>query len=389
MGREGLAASVPPGRSTSVGGAATRAGSTRRRLEYDGGTGVSPTAKRPAMYVTPVPVQGAAVMDTQMLSNEVMTIKQAIDNMHAWVTSIADASLDHATQVEAASKDLSGLRAEMTAFAGQLAQSHTTADSNVQGVFHKVDMKLGELKLEMNSDQQALKDTVTQVEAAFRRLEASMQQQPPGLQPSTSSQPSSGQEPLQASVQQMQSLLDQLAGRLQSVQQAVTHVTTEVGHVQGRVRDIEARQQLSGGDPWQQGGPGGAGKSGTTTGAPPPPQGQGAAAHQGATWHNMASDGPSQTGRRERAPYDDRWNFDNKLAKESLFHYDQKSTAAWLKKVSNYFVGQCPDAELLLKWAQDHQNTSFSQTEVKNCGLALDADPVQVSQRIWSWLHRS
>jgi hypothetical protein len=74
------------------------------------------------------------------------------------------------------------------------------------------------------------------------------------------------------------------------------------------------------------------------------------------------------------------------LAKEALFHYDQKHTAAWLKKVSNYFVGQCPDAELLLKWAQNHQNISFTQTEVKNCGLCLDADPVQVSQRIWSWL---
>ena len=100
-----------------------RAGSARRRLEYNGGggTGVSPTAKRPAVYVAPVPVQGAAAMDTQMLSNEVAAIKQAMDSMHRWVSSIADATDDHATQVEAASKDLTGLRAEMTAFAGQLA----------------------------------------------------------------------------------------------------------------------------------------------------------------------------------------------------------------------------------------------------------------------------
>ena len=79
-------------------------------------------------------------------------------------------------------------------------------------------------------------------------------------------------------------------GALRRAAAAVTHVTTEVGNVQGRVRDIEARQQMSGGDPWQQGGPSGAGNGGTTTGAPQPPQGQGAAAHQGATWHNMASD---------------------------------------------------------------------------------------------------
>ena len=264
-------------------------------------------------------------MDAQQLSNAVATIKQAVDNMHDWVGSIVDASVDHATQIEAASKDLSGLRAEMTAFAGQLAQSHTTADNNVQGVFRTVDQKLGELKSETTASQQALKDTVTQVEAAFQRLEANLQQVPPGLQPGASSQPTPGQEPLHASVQQVQSHLDQMAGRLQSVQQAVTHVTTEVGNVQGRVRDIEARQQLSGGDPWQQGGPSGAGNSGTTTGAPQPPQGQGAAAHQGATWHNVASDGSSQAGRRERAPYDDRWNFDNKLAKEALFHYDRRA----------------------------------------------------------------
>ena len=70
-------------------------------------------------------------MDAQQLSNEVSTIKQAMDNMHEWVSSIADASVDHATQIEAASKDLSGLRAEMTAFAGQLAQPHAQADNNV------------------------------------------------------------------------------------------------------------------------------------------------------------------------------------------------------------------------------------------------------------------
>ena len=85
-------------------------------------------------------------MDAQQLSNAVATIKQAMDNMHDWVGTIVDASVDHATQIEAASKDLTGLRAEVTVFAGQLAQSHTTADSNVQGVFHKVDQKSGELK---------------------------------------------------------------------------------------------------------------------------------------------------------------------------------------------------------------------------------------------------
>ena len=78
---------------------------------------MSPTAKRPSAYTVPVPVQGAPLMDAQQLSNAVATIKQAMDNMHDWVGTIVDASVDHATQIEAASKDLSGLRGEMTAFA--------------------------------------------------------------------------------------------------------------------------------------------------------------------------------------------------------------------------------------------------------------------------------
>ena len=60
----------------------------------------------------------------------------------------------------------------------------------------------------------------------------------------------------------------------------------------------------------------------------------------------------------------------------------------WLKKVKNYFIGQCPDSELLLAWAESKGNSEFTQAEVKACGpsLMLDADPVQVSQGIWSWL---
>ena len=89
----------------------------------------------------------------------------------------------------------------------------------------------------------------------------------------------------------------------------------------------------------------------------------------------------SSVARRKRAPYNEKWNFDSKLAKEAMFHDDGKNTAAWLKKVSNYLVGQCPHAELLFKWA-DHQHSFLAARG----GMASDADPVQVSQRIWSWL---
>ena len=44
--------------------------------------------------------------------------------------------------------------------------------------------------------------------------------------------------------------------------------------------------------------------------------------------------------------------FDTKLSLDGKFQYDPKDTAAWLLKVKNYFIGQCPDAELLLQGAE-------------------------------------
>ena len=71
-----------------------------------------------------------------------------------------------------------------------------------------------------------------------------------------------------------------------------------------------------------------------------------------------------------------------------MYKYDPKDTTAWLKKVSNYFIGQCPDSALLLKWAVGDGREEFPQADVKATvgSLCLDADPVQVSQGIWSWL---
>ena len=92
------------------------------------------------------------------------------------------------------------------------------------------------------------------------------------------------------------------------------------------------------------------------------------------------------TPQRERAPYDHNWMLDGKIASLPTFQYDSKDTASWLLKVKNYLTGQCPDLEYLLKWAEDHQHQELTQAEVKSCGLVLDVDPVQASQRIWTWL---
>ena len=84
--------------------------------------------------------------------------------------------------------------------------------------------------------------------------------------------------------------------------------------------------------------------------------------------------------------YDPNWKLDGKLASLATYQYDSKDTPAWLMKVRNYFIGQCPDLETLLLWAESKQHAEISQAEVKGCGLALDVDPVQASQRIWTWL---
>lgn len=74
------------------------------------------------------------------------------------------------------------------------------------------------------------------------------------------------------------------------------------------------------------------------------------------------------------------------MSHNASFKYDARDPAVWLKKVKNYFIGQCPDAEDLLEWAADAQHRQITQLEVRNCGLCLDADPVQISQKIWGWL---
>ena len=96
--------------------------------------------------------------------------------------------------------------------------------------------------------------------------------------------------------------------------------------------------------------------------------------------------GSPQKAPRERAPYDPKWTLDNKFGSQPIFQFDPKDAAAWLKRMRNNFIGQQPDIEILLDWVENQQHKEIKQTDVKSCGLALDADPVQVSQRIWSWL---
>ena len=67
-----------------------------------GGTGVSPNAKRPNQYVVPDPAMGAK-LTIETLSAGLYTTKAAVQNMHNWIGSIAEAVSGHADQLEEAS----------------------------------------------------------------------------------------------------------------------------------------------------------------------------------------------------------------------------------------------------------------------------------------------
>ena len=256
--------------------------------------------------------------------------------------------------------------------AQKIQAEHVTAEANMTAVLGRVDQILRELKTDDRQLKEAMDAKVTAIETAIGEMHALI---PPGL---------TGQMPTGAApvdLGPLQNGLAELAGRLHEMH-------GEVVSVKGRVQEIETRQSTAGGDPWQQSAAPQRAAQAPSAPAPAPQQ-----PFMGATAGGLGTTagGPQAfrldtPQRRERWPYDERWNFDNKLAKEALFYYDPKDTATWLTNVSNYFIGQCPDAELLLKWAQSFQHTELTQLEVKNCGLAIDADPVQVSQRIWSWL---
>ena len=47
------------------------------------------------------------------LTNEVLNVKDTISAMHTWVSSISEASIDHAQSLENAAGDLSGIKSDM------------------------------------------------------------------------------------------------------------------------------------------------------------------------------------------------------------------------------------------------------------------------------------
>ena len=83
----------PPGASGQ--GSEMRASTPRRRL-LEPGDGLSPKAKRPAAYMQPLPTPVGQQMDAVTMTNEILQTKAAVQQMHQWLTSVAEAVVDHA-----------------------------------------------------------------------------------------------------------------------------------------------------------------------------------------------------------------------------------------------------------------------------------------------------
>ncbi len=83
--------------------------------------------------------------------------------------------------------------------------------------------------------------------------------------------------------------------------------------------------------------------------------------------------------------------FDIKLAQQAEYQYHGiEGGMAWRQKIRNYFVGQCPDCEQLLNWAEAHDGV-ITLHEVRwldgpTGGLALDQSALVVAGHVWTFL---
>ena len=84
------------------------------------------------------------------------------------------------------------------------------------------------------------------------------------------------------------------------------------------------------------------------------------------------------------------WNskvFDEKHGTDNKEYQYNGSTggSVWVKTVRDYFIGKCPDAELMLKWAEQCP-AEITNEDVDNCGYGTVVHPTVLSGHVWAWL---
>ncbi len=79
---------------------------------------------------------------------------------------------------------------------------------------------------------------------------------------------------------------------------------------------------------------------------------------------------------------------DEKTAKDDRYKYNGEDNGnTWRHDVYNYIVSRCPEAEVILNWAEQRGATEITREElVKGIGLAVEMEADVLSHHVWGFL---
>ena len=261
-GREGLGMSAPPERPT---GPSTRTANASRSPRRKLSPGLSPKAKRPAVYVQPA-VQPVTTMNAEELTRELATVRQAVQNMHEWVKTIYESVEDHADTLDTTTKDFMYQKGQLAKFERQITVGQASAEQGIENVFKKVDEILGEVKNETNKAVQDLDTRLETMAAAVQANDRVIREVAARYESSTASGSGGSQPPQQndhitAQIMHINSVIDDIGNRMGQAgqenaarRQEAVDIKNELMTMNGRMVAIEKMQQSR--DPWARG-PGG------------------------------------------------------------------------------------------------------------------------------------
>ena len=80
--------------------------------------------------------------------------------------------------------------------------------------------------------------------------------------------------------------------------------------------------------------------------------------------------------------------FDEKTAKDDKYRYNgEDKGATWRHDVFDYMVSRCPDAELILKWAELQGSRTITREELKlGLPLAVEINAEVLAHHVWGFL---
>ena len=170
------ASSVPP-EVGGGGGAQQRASSVRRRLMMQDDQ-VSPKATRPAAFVQPGMTPLVPEMNNRALTNDVVQQKAAIEALHGWVKSIADAATSHTAMLDAQDVDIGHMKGKLARYEQSMTKGLLGAEEQLAGTFVKMDAIVATLRADTTTTSADLAAKVVQLEQGMAALQNMV---PPGL----------------------------------------------------------------------------------------------------------------------------------------------------------------------------------------------------------------